>query len=95
MFRKILSPQLRLASKIRFKNHSQYRTIASALPLFEASPMFVSLLKVAGPVFFLTLQATSVKTALSIVKNESVGGLSSVPFLSLLTNSVVWSFYGK
>ena len=36
----------------------------------------------------------SVKTALKIWSDKSVGSFSVFPFLSLLTNCVIWSFYG-
>ena len=34
------------------------------------------------------------KTAASIVAQKSVGKLSPVPFISLLTNCVIWTYYG-
>lgn len=36
----------------------------------------------------------SVQTALSILTNRTIGSLSILPFLSLFTNCVIWSFYG-
>ncbi|RYY86188.1 hypothetical protein EON63_06145 [archaeon] len=36
----------------------------------------------------------SIQTALNIVKTKSVGGLSLLPFLSLFTNCVIWTYYG-
>lgn len=51
-------------------------------------------LRVAGPAFFLSFQGSAIKTALQIVADKSVGPLSAFPFVSLLTNCVIWSFYG-
>eukprot|EP01031_Cornospumella_fuschlensis_P038608 gene38608-46936_t len=51
-------------------------------------------LRSAGPAFFLGLQGCSIQTALNIVKTKSVGGLSLMPFLSLFTNCVIWTYYG-
>ena len=65
----------------------------TAFPLVE-SKLFASALQVAGPAFFLSMQATSVKTALNIIADKSVRSLSPLPFVSLLTNCVIWTFYG-
>lgn len=62
-------------------------------PLIE-SKLFASALKVAGPAFFLGMQASSVRTALTIIADKSVKSLSPIPFVSLLTNCVIWTFYG-
>jgi solute carrier family 50 (sugar transporter) len=35
-----------------------------------------------------------VQTALKIVAEKSVGSLSPLPFVSLLTNCVIWTYYG-
>jgi solute carrier family 50 (sugar transporter) len=35
-----------------------------------------------------------VRTALKIVADKSVGSLSPLPFVSLLTNCVIWTYYG-
>jgi solute carrier family 50 protein (sugar transporter) len=48
----------------------------------------------AGPVFFLGLQGSSLRTAMDIMQNQSVGGYSLLPFASLLTNCIIWAFYG-
>ena len=48
----------------------------------------------AGPAFFLSFQGSAIKTALQIVADKSVGPLSAFPFVSLLTNCVIWSYYG-
>jgi solute carrier family 50 (sugar transporter) len=62
--------------------------------MLVTNPVVVSTLKVAGPLFFLGLQGSSVKTAFEIIQNKSVGGLSMLPFASLLTNCIIWSLYG-
>lgn len=56
--------------------------------------IFVTGLQFAGPIFFLSLQFSSVLTALEITKSRSCGSLSPLPFISLFTNSFVWSLYG-
>ena len=58
------------------------------------SPAVVSGLRVAGPAFFLGMQGSSVLTARGILEDKSVGQLSPLPFVSLLTNCIIWSFYG-
>mmetsp|Transcript_13640 Transcript_13640/g.22761 ORF Transcript_13640/g.22761 Transcript_13640/m.22761 type:complete len:218 (-) Transcript_13640:198-851(-) len=52
------------------------------------------LLKCAGPMLFMGLQTSSIKTAFNIHGDKSVGDLSPFPFLSLFTNSLVWTMYG-
>ena len=64
------------------------------LATITESKLFVNALKVAGPAFFLGMQGTSVKTALTIIAEESVRSLSPLPFISLLTNCLIWTFYG-
>ena len=64
------------------------------LPLVE-SKLFTNVLQVAGPAFFLSLQASSVKTAFDIIEDKSTRALSPLPFVSLLTNCAVWTFYGN
>ena len=56
--------------------------------------IFVTALQFAGPIFFLTLQLSSIFTAIEITKSKSCGPLSPLPFISLFTNSFVWSLYG-
>jgi solute carrier family 50 protein (sugar transporter) len=56
--------------------------------------IFVTTLQFAGPMFFLSLQGSSVMTAKEISKNRSSGDLSPLPFISLFTNSFIWSLYG-
>mmetsp|Transcript_13555 Transcript_13555/g.20335 ORF Transcript_13555/g.20335 Transcript_13555/m.20335 type:complete len:194 (-) Transcript_13555:322-903(-) len=51
-------------------------------------------LRFAGPLFFMGLQASSVKTATKIWNEKSVGTFSVFPFVSLLTNCIIWTFYG-
>lgn len=52
-------------------------------------------LRCLGPVFFLGVQYSLFKTALTIRKNGSVGGFSIAPFLSLLVNGMAWTLYGQ
>jgi len=40
------------------------------------------------------MQGGSVLTARGILEDKSVGQLSPLPFVSLLTNCIIWSFYG-
>jgi solute carrier family 50 (sugar transporter) len=56
--------------------------------------IFVTGLQFAGPIFFLSLQFSSVMTAAEITKTKTCGLLSPLPFISLFTNSFVWSLYG-
>ena len=63
-----------------------------AVDLREAA---IVLLRVAGPFFFISMQVSSLRTALMIAKNSSVGPFSPVPFLSLFTNGTVWFIYGS
>mmetsp|Transcript_19791 Transcript_19791/g.19902 ORF Transcript_19791/g.19902 Transcript_19791/m.19902 type:complete len:217 (+) Transcript_19791:42-692(+) len=58
------------------------------------SEPIVSALRVAGPAFFLGMQGSCIRTATQIVKEKSVGKLSPLPFVSLLTNCVIWTYYG-
>jgi len=51
-------------------------------------------LRLAGPAFFLSMQGSSVQIAAKIASNRSVGSLSALPFVSLLTNCVIWTYYG-
>ena len=51
-------------------------------------------LRIAGPAFFLSFQGSAIKTALQIIADKSVGPLSAFPFVSLLTNCVIWTYYG-
>ena len=62
--------------------------------LFQASASLAQALSVAGPLCFIGIQCSSVKTALDILKLGNVGGMSPLPFASLLTNGVVWTLYG-
>ena len=51
-------------------------------------------LQVAGPIFFLGMQGSALQTAFKILENKNVNQLSPLPFVSLLTNCIVWSIYG-
>lgn len=52
-------------------------------------------LSVAGPIFFMCMQISSLQTARAIFVTKCVGNLSSFPFLSLVTNGTVWFIYGS
>ena len=57
-------------------------------------PGVVTVLSSAGPLINLSLQVASLGIAMDINKRGSVGGLSPVPFVTLLMNCVIWSQYG-
>lgn len=63
--------------------------VAIALP-----KLAVSALQVAGPIFAVGMQAAALDTARSIFVKKSTGELSALPFISLFTNCLIWSFYG-
>ena len=52
------------------------------------------LLATAPSVCFFLLQLSSIDTMKQILRNKSTGSLSPMPFVSLLTNCVVWSLFG-
>lgn len=64
----------------------------SAIDLRQAANAFLC---VAGPFFFIGMQASSLQTAMKIARNSSIGNFSPVPFLSLFTNGSVWFVYGS
>jgi solute carrier family 50 protein (sugar transporter) len=64
------------------------------LTALTSNKAFVTALKSAGPAFFMGMQATSVQTAMGIMAKKSVGQLAPLPFVSLLTNCVIWTYYG-
>lgn len=51
-------------------------------------------LKTAGPCFFMGMQVASLTTAYRIFTSRTTGQLSALPFMSLMTNSVLWTMYG-
>lgn len=61
---------------------------------FALSEPIINTLKVAGPAFFMSMQASSVQTALRIISDKSTRELSPLPFTSLFTNCVIWTYYG-
>ena len=54
----------------------------------------VLFLKAAGPVLFISLQLSTVKTAMEIWRMRAVGKLSSFPFVSLAVCGYFWALYG-
>lgn len=60
-----------------------------------SSIVFFSLvLSWAGPLLFINMQYSLLSIAYEISYTRNIRNLSSLPFLSLLTNSVVWVIYG-
>eukprot|EP01031_Cornospumella_fuschlensis_P036500 gene36500-44280_t len=99
---------MRLTSKIRplFEPHSSLKLAAlpsaaanlslktSSVLRLRIQPLIKFLPTVSGPCLFLALQASSLGTAMKILRKNSVGKLSLVPFASLTLNCLVWSLYG-
>lgn len=56
--------------------------------------IFNMALQVAGPMFFVFLQFSSLQTAWKINMQKSVGNFSIIPFASLFTNCIIWTLYG-
>ena len=54
----------------------------------------VGTLQFAGPFFAVGMQAAALDTTRKIFMNRSTGKLSPLPFISLFTNCVVWTYYG-
>lgn len=52
-------------------------------------------LRVAGPLFFLGMQCSSLYTAYEIHHGKSTNKYSPFPFISLITNCAVWTTYGS
>ena len=77
-----------------FFNHFFFFNRITTTSTMRLAEPIVRGLKVAGPAFFLGMQGSAVKTSWQIVVDKSVGSLSPLPFVSLLTNCVIWSYYG-
>eukprot|EP00730_Choanoeca_flexa_P008707 TRINITY_DN12526_c0_g1_i1.p2 TRINITY_DN12526_c0_g1~~TRINITY_DN12526_c0_g1_i1.p2 ORF type:complete len:295 (+),score=61.05 TRINITY_DN12526_c0_g1_i1:2292-3176(+) len=58
-----------------------------------AAPV-VTFLQTAGPAAFFFLQLSGSAAVRQIIKDKSTGDMSLLPFISLFTNCVVWSWYG-
>jgi solute carrier family 50 protein (sugar transporter) len=56
--------------------------------------LVVSTLQIAGPILAVGVQAAALDTARKILSKKSTGKLSSLPFISLFTNCLIWSYYG-
>ena len=69
--------------------------VVSPILDLELREFIVDVLRTAGPFFFMGMQISSLKTAITIAKERSVGDLSPIPFLSLLMNGSVWLIYGS
>lgn len=77
------------------KTASSTSTVQIGFPTIAlVQTMLKRTLPVAGPLFFLALQVSSIQTALKIISQRSTGKLSHVPFVSLLINSFIWTLYG-
>lgn len=50
--------------------------------------------KYLGPIFFMGMQFSAAKTAVSIVRSRSIGKLSPVPFLSMTVCGFIWALFG-
>jgi uncharacterized protein with PQ loop repeat len=55
---------------------------------------FLQILRVSSPFFFLCIQASILEETYHIVKAKSIGSKSVLPFLSLLSNCMIWAVYG-
>ena len=66
----------------------------SKVVLYASNGPLGAALKIAGPIIFTGMQISAVQTALKINADKSIGKLSGLPFVSLLTNCIVWSLYG-
>lgn len=53
-----------------------------------------TVLRYLGPLFFMAMQVSALATAARIYQSRAVGSLSVFPFLSMWTNSFLWSLYG-
>eukprot|EP01038_Epipyxis_sp_PR26KG_P007885 gene7885-10701_t len=85
----------RISSIVRSLENSIPITVsANAAGSIVSNPWLVLALKVAGPIFFLGLQLSSLMTAMKVIQIKSVGKLSSFPFFSLVTNCFIWTLYG-
>ena len=83
----------RLIMRKLFANH-MHLAASSAIPFGTFKSAGLTILSVAGPLFFMGMQISSLKTAVTISYDKSVGSLSPIPFLSLFTNGCVWFIYG-
>jgi len=61
---------------------------------YMLSPAALTFLSTSGPACFLFLQLSGVRTVQQILKDKTTGQLSLLPFASLFTNCVIWSWYG-
>jgi len=56
--------------------------------------LIATVLKFLGPVFFIGLQGASLQAAFEIRRTANTGSASPLPYISLLTNCVIWTMYG-
>lgn len=69
-------------------------TAAAGASAGGAAGLFASVLTVAPPLAFFSLQLSGLKTVREIKRTGAVGALDPLPFVSLYTNCLVWSLYG-
>jgi solute carrier family 50 protein (sugar transporter) len=61
----------------------------------QGDSVIIRILELAGPTLFIGLQCSSLNTAVSILRDKSIGKLSAVPFGSLFVNCLLWTLYGS
>lgn len=61
---------------------------------FSEEDTFHYLLRFAGPLMFMAMQVSSLSTARQVYTSGSVGNMSIFPFLSMWSNSFLWTLYG-
>ena len=83
----LLSDSLKLTSNFQ-------STKRNSIKMAVNNNLFANTLRVAGPIVFTSMQLSSVQTARKIIQDKSVNNFSPLPFVSLLTNCVVWTLYG-
>ncbi|EDQ92271.1 uncharacterized protein MONBRDRAFT_4695 [Monosiga brevicollis MX1] len=61
---------------------------------YALSPAVVGLLSTAGPACFFFLQISGAAPIRQIMREKTTGQFSLLPFISLFTNCVIWTWYG-
>lgn len=61
----------------------------------QTAKMTDLLIRSAGPAFFFGIQYSNLQTALSINQRGSTGSIPLLPFSSLVSNCLCWSYYGS
>lgn len=81
-----INPPIPIARHNPFKEGS--------LVLRATSKALETTLKTVGPLIYIGIQGTSLKTAWRIIKKKSAKEFSPVQFFSLFINSLIWTVYG-